>query len=57
MISIVGSLVGCAATSGNYCSIAQPIYYDTVSDIEKTPASINRQVLEHNEKWSSLCRP
>lgn len=45
------SLVGCV-TDGNFCSVAKPIYLDTLqgkSEGEK------QAILSHNEKGERLC--
>jgi len=48
-------LSGCAASSGNYCDIARPIWWDSAEDLDATPTSIVRQVVEHNETVMALC--
>jgi len=48
---------GCAATqsSGNYCDIAAPIWWDSAEDLDVTPDALVRQIVEHNETVVALC--
>jgi len=48
---------GCAAptNSGNYCDIAEPIWWDTTEQLDATPTPILRQIVEHNEIVQKLC--
>jgi len=48
---------GCAATpsSGNYCDIAAPIWWDSAEDLDATPDPIVRKIVEHNETVMALC--
>lgn len=49
-------LVGCAATSGgNFCELAQPIWWANQAELDATPAGIVRQVVGHNEVWERVC--
>ena len=50
-------VTGCATVkSGNYCDVASPIYFDSEQQVRETPPSIQRQVRDHNRKWSELCK-
>jgi len=57
MILFVSALIaGCAApSSGNYCDIAAPIWWDSAEDLDATPDPIVRQIVEHNETVLELC--
>jgi len=55
MLCAAALTAGCAASSGNYCDIARPIWWDSVADLDATPASIVRQVVEHNETVLAVC--
>jgi len=46
---------GCAASNGNYCDIAAPIWWDSAEDLDATPDTIVRQIVEHNETVTALC--
>lgn len=48
-------VAGCAIKSGNYCDIAQPIWWNDATELTNTPDSIVRQVVKHNETWQGLC--
>lgn len=56
MMFAIIALSGCAATSGNYCDIAKPIFYDSADELEKTPDNIVRRVDLHNTVYFGLCR-
>jgi len=51
-------LAGCAAPlpTGNYCTIAKPIWWDSADQLDATPTPIVRQIVEHNETVAALCR-
>lgn len=50
-------LAGCAASgSGQYCELAQPIWWANQAELDTTPAGIVRQVVGHNEVWNRVCR-
>jgi len=46
---------GCAASHGNYCDIAAPIWWDSTEDLDVTPDAIVRQIVEHNETVITVC--
>lgn len=47
---------GCAAISGNYCDVAQPIWWNSNADLVVTPDSVVRQIVQHNETYDALCK-
>jgi len=49
---------GCASppSSGNYCDIAVPIWWDSTEELDATPDPIVRQIVEHNETVAGLCQ-
>lgn len=49
-------LGGCAATSGDYCQLARPIWFDSQDDVTRTPIGVKRQILTHNETIVKVCR-
>lgn len=59
MLLLIGSsLGGCAAPAKvgvEYCDHARPIYFDSAAEVDRTPAGVRRQVLDHNETWAVLC--
>ncbi len=55
MLSAVGLLSGCATVRGDYCDIAEPIWWNDQTELDVTPDGIVRQVVKHNETWKSLC--
>ncbi|KGD95226.1 hypothetical protein JL37_11055 [Achromobacter sp. RTa] len=55
---LISSLAGCAAlvrVGVEYCDHARPIYFDSETQVDQTPAAIRREVLEGNETWRRLC--
>ena len=51
-------LAGCAQTSGNYCDIASPLYFDSnevVDYLSQKDENLLRDVVIHNETWQELC--
>jgi len=42
--------------AADYCEIATPIYFDSAAQVDATPATVRRQILENNETWAALCR-
>lgn len=55
---IASSLTGCAVPARvgvEYCDHARPVYFDSAAQVDATPSSVRRQVLEGNEAWSRLC--
>ena len=51
-------LAGCAQTSGNYCDIAAPLYFDSnevVDYLSQKDENLLRDVVIHNETWQELC--
>jgi len=57
LLSAAALASGCAAppTSGNYCNIARPIWWDNTAQLDATPIPVVRQVVEHNETVAALC--
>ena len=56
---IGSSLAGCAAPARvgvEYCAHMRPIYFDSAAQVDQTPETIRRQILEGNETWRRLCR-
>ncbi|MNK71798.1 hypothetical protein D3C87_912600 [compost metagenome] len=56
LLSLSG--IGCVAPARvgiEYCDHARPIYFDSAGQVDATPASVRRQVLEGNEVWRHLC--
>ena len=57
LLTIPFALSGCATVStapaavSDYCRIAAPLAYDSVSDTAETVAEIE----EHNSKWVCVC--
>lgn len=53
------SAVGCAskqvAVGVEYCAVAQPIWFDSETEVDLTPATIKRQILKHNNTIVELC--
>lgn len=52
------SLAGCVAPARvgvEYCDHARPVYFDTVAQVDATPAPIRRQILGINSTWGELC--
>src|SRR3546814_16909834 len=53
------SLAGCAnnlpLVGVEYCDHAKPIWFDTPADVDATPPSIQRQILEHDMTYERLC--
>lgn len=55
ILSVVTLSAGCVIVSGDYCSIAKPIWWETQSELDATPDGIVRQVHAHNEVWQAVC--
>jgi hypothetical protein len=51
------NLTGCASprVGVEYCEHARAIYFDTLAQVDATPAAIQRQVLAHNKTVARLC--
>lgn len=49
---IAVSIAGCASPSGNFCTVAKPIYLDT---LEGKNSAEKRDILSHNDKGERLC--
>lgn len=58
-LSLVSALVaGCAVTTGNYCDIAEPLYFyedRSVQMLIEKDRELLRDIVTHNEKWQDLC--
>lgn len=58
-LSLVSVLVaGCAVTTGNYCDIAEPLYFHedrSVQMLIEQDRELLRSIVTHNEQWSALC--
>ncbi|KAK50481.1 hypothetical protein L576_1755 [Bordetella bronchiseptica OSU054] len=55
---IASSLTGCAGPARvgvEYCDHARPIWFDTVEQVDATPAPVRRQILDNNELVKQLC--
>ena len=52
------NLIGCAVTApaADYCDVAKPIYFDSATQVDATPATVRRQILENNETVRRLCQ-
>jgi hypothetical protein len=51
-------LLGCAVTTGNYCDIAQPLYFNQDSSVQmliEQDRELLRNIVTHNEQWQELC--
>ena len=48
-------VAGCAATDGDYCTLAHPIWWDSTEEFERTPPALVRQVTVYNEIWNLVC--
>jgi hypothetical protein len=51
-------LLGCAVTTGNYCDIAEPLYFHQDSSVQmliEQDRELLRNIVTHNEQWSALC--
>lgn len=55
MLCATALIAGCAATSGNYCDIAAPIWWESAEELAQTPDGVVRQVVRHNETWQRVC--
>ncbi|KAK69075.1 hypothetical protein [Bordetella bronchiseptica] len=57
---IASSLIGCAGPAARvgveFCDHARPIWFDTVEQVDATPAAVRRQILDGNETIKRLCR-
>jgi len=55
----IGFLNGCAqTTSGDYCDIASPLYFenqDVVEYLSQKDATLLREIVIANETWAELC--
>ncbi len=60
MLFLIGSsLAGCAAPArvgAEYCDHARPIYFDSASQVDQTPAPVRREILDLNMTWARLCK-
>jgi len=59
MLFVTGLLSGCASPNGDYCDIAQPIWFDTVETVDwlsYNDEAALRQIVTHNEQVKKLCR-
>lgn len=56
LLFVIVLIPGCAATSGNYCTIAKPIWWNDIAERDATPMPIIRQVVEHNETYQAICK-
>ena len=51
-------LLGCVATTGNYCDIAEPLYFQedrSVQMLIEQDRELLRSIVTHNEQWQELC--
>jgi hypothetical protein len=56
MLCAVMLVSGCVTTSGNYCDIAKPIWWDDAGQLDATPDGIVRQIVTHNQTWEAVCQ-
>ena len=56
IVSIVALSAGCAGVSGSFCSVAEPIWWESQEELQATPQGIKRQIVSHNEVWERLCK-
>lgn len=54
MTCVVVLASGCA--TGSFCSVAKPIYFDSVDQVESTDVQVLRQIVIHNDTYESVCR-
>lgn len=60
MILILSTVLasGCAKTSGSYCDIASPLYFDSdevVTFLAENDDKLLREIVIANEQWAELC--
>jgi len=52
-------VTGCAkTTTGNYCDIASPLYFDSdevVTFLAENDVMLLREIVIANEQWTALC--
>lgn len=52
------NVTGCvapAAVGVEFCDHARPVYFDAPEQVNATPPSVRRQVLDGNKTWKTLC--
>ncbi|MFA5662414.1 hypothetical protein [Castellaniella sp.] len=56
MLCVTALIAGCAAIpAGSYCDLANPIWWQSVDELDATPDGIVRQVVRHNERYEAVC--
>lgn len=53
-ISVLAS--GCATVSSSFCDNARYFWFANEAELSQTPMSIKRQILDHNDKITELCK-
>lgn len=56
LMLIVGSINGCATSSGSFCDNARYIWFADQAQKMDTPAPVKRQILDNNDKIDRLCK-
>lgn len=58
-IFLIGLVSGCVkTTSGDYCDIARPLYFDdtdTVTWLQENDDKLLAEIVVNNETWAELC--